>query len=121
MEDKDAVKAFANVMLPMIRRVMPSVIAQDILSVQPMTVTSSRVELRCGTATLAGSQTGTWFTVYVSMPFSFAMKPAHGIEHYQWCVDTFGPEDNVNWFEKDYRFYFRNEADMSMFVLKWTT
>lgn len=43
-----------------------------------------------------------------------------------WCEQTFGPCSNVwehldcgRWYQNDRKFWFRNEADRTMFVLKW--
>ena len=56
-----------------------------------------------------------------------------------WCVDTFGDRSNVwdittsysgepptwrergRWFANDRRFWFRNERDRTMFILRWTS
>lgn len=47
-------------------------------------------------------------------------------EMLEWCVETFGPtpEDGVwtpgaRWYSNNAKFWFRNEADRTMFVLKW--
>lgn len=44
----------------------------------------------------------------------------------EWCVNTFGPtpKDGVwtpgmKWYVNNARFYFREEADMALFVLRW--
>jgi hypothetical protein len=42
----------------------------------------------------------------------------------KWCVDTFGP--NMSWNEsarvrfKNSHFYFRNEADLAWFLMRWS-
>ena len=47
-----------------------------------------------------------------------------------WCLDTFGsngsawekdkaPQPNARWYMNDRRFWFRNESDRTMFILKW--
>jgi hypothetical protein len=47
-----------------------------------------------------------------------------------WCLDTYGnsgslwdknkaPKPNARWYMNDRRFWFRNEADRTMFILKW--
>lgn len=122
-KDHDAVEVIGKIILPIIRKVHPTLIAQQITSVQPMTMGhQGKVELRCGTAYLDGSKKGDWFTVYVVIPFNFSMPSKHNAKGDQrpWCIETFGPESNDTWFERDSRFYFRNEADQSMFVLRWT-
>jgi hypothetical protein len=44
----------------------------------------------------------------------------------KWCFDTFGPtpEDGVwtpsaRWYANSAKFWFRNEADLTLFVLRW--
>lgn len=44
----------------------------------------------------------------------------------QWCVETYGPtpEDGVwtpgsRWYSNNAKFWFRNEVDRTLFVLKW--
>jgi hypothetical protein len=38
---------------------------------------------------------------------------------FNWCVEYFGKE-GVRWFEKKGKFYFKNEPDLTMFILKWS-
>jgi len=37
-----------------------------------------------------------------------------------WCTEQFGPE-GVRWFEKQKRFYFKNEHDCTLFILRWAS
>jgi hypothetical protein len=117
-KDHDAVAAVTKIMMPVIRKVVPSLIAQDILSVQPMTLPSDKTRLDLGTAYLGGSKEGDWFTVMVGKPFIFAIKGELKGEnkHLNWCKATF---NNDTWFERDGRYYFRKEEDRTMFILKW--
>ena len=121
-KDQDAVNVVGKIIMPMIRRVMPNIIANQILSVQPMALPSSKLELRLGTAYLDGSKKGDWHTVFVVLPFIFAIKGElkGPNKHLDWCKQTFGEESNDTWFMRDDRYYFRNEADQAMFVLRWT-
>lgn len=36
-----------------------------------------------------------------------------------WCQETFGKSGH-RWFEKKKKFYFKDERDMSIFILKWS-
>lgn len=36
-----------------------------------------------------------------------------------WCQERFGKE-GVRWFEKKDKFYFKDEKDLTMFILKWS-
>lgn len=35
-----------------------------------------------------------------------------------WCQEHFG-KSGVRWFEKKKKFYFKDEKDMTMFILRW--
>jgi hypothetical protein len=36
-----------------------------------------------------------------------------------WCLERFG-KSGARWFEKKDKFYFKNEKDLTMFILRWT-
>lgn len=36
-----------------------------------------------------------------------------------WCEENLG-KSGSRWFEKDSKFYFKDEKDMSMFILRWS-
>lgn len=36
-----------------------------------------------------------------------------------WCFEHYG-KSGARWFEKQQKFYFRNEKDMTMFILRWS-
>lgn len=40
-------------------------------------------------------------------------------EAYDWCKTQFG-KSGARWFEKQGKFYFRSEQDMTMFILRWS-
>lgn len=37
----------------------------------------------------------------------------------KWCKDHFGKSGH-RWFEKEQKFYFKSEKDMSLFILRWS-
>jgi hypothetical protein len=37
----------------------------------------------------------------------------------EWCVNQFG-KSGARWFEKEKRFYFKDEKDMTLFILRWS-
>jgi hypothetical protein len=127
-KDHDAVNVINKIILPMIRKVTPGLIAHQITGVQPMMPLSpTKTRLDLGTAYLGGSKEGDWFTVMVVKPFKFAIKgELKGDDpHTDWCKATFGESynnltDQCFWFERDGRYYFRNESDRMIFVLRWT-
>jgi hypothetical protein len=120
-KEDDAVNVIGNILTPMIRKVAPALIAQQILRVQPMfPLSPTKTRLDLGTAYLGGSKEGDWFTVMVVKPFKLAFKgELKGDDpHTDWCKATF--RDSDTWFERDGRYYFRQESDRMMFVLRWT-
>jgi len=38
---------------------------------------------------------------------------------HDWCIEHFGKEGS-RWFEKNGKFYFKDEKDMTMFILRWS-
>lgn len=38
---------------------------------------------------------------------------------YDWCVERYG-KPGIRWFEKKRKFYFKNEQDLTMFILKFS-
>jgi len=69
-------------------------------------------------------------TVYGSR--YYCVEPVGGswLRMETWCLDTFGsngsawdkdkaPQPNARWYMNDRRFWFRNEADRTLFILKW--
>ena len=37
----------------------------------------------------------------------------------EWCTEHFG-KNGSRWFEKKKKFFFKDEKDMSMFILRWS-
>ena len=51
----------------------------------------------------------------------------HWNEMMDWMIQTFGPTahdgvwtPNMRWYANNSKFWFRNEADLTMFILKWS-
>ena len=47
-----------------------------------------------------------------------------------WCLKTFGPSDDVwdfkvcnvgRWYKNDRKFWFRNERDRTLFIMRWSS
>ena len=36
-----------------------------------------------------------------------------------WCIEKYG-HSGARWFEKDKKFFFKNEKDMTLFILRWS-
>lgn len=111
-----------NILIPMIRVLHPTVIAQQLVGVQPMTAASGQV-----------------FSIDTQFPYDshpcykFSRQWHIGkVSVYQsanlvhkWCEETFGPHPKnpdawCRWYRYSIkRFYFRDEQDILMFKLKW--
>jgi hypothetical protein len=56
---------------------------------------------------------------WVSMPVNDSNKYLDTVTPaIEWCNDCFGKPGN-RWFEKKKKFYFKNEKDMTLFILKF--
>ena len=99
-----------KVLIPMIRKVMPGLMAQQITGVQPMT-----------------SITGRIFTENYSFGISYNVKYWPHQFHLdkdwgevmlaeRWCYQNF---KSRNWKHSGHRFVFKREADATLFALKW--
>lgn len=84
-----------KILIPLIRKHLASVIANDIMSVQPM-----------------------------SNPFDVELWPYHTEIRYnqciparEWCLETL---DNDEWISKVQFFAFKNEQAYSWFMLRWS-
>lgn len=65
---------------------------------------------------------GQYHWVMPKMLKSVAMsKPLSDKDMIEWCEKQFGKGGSGHrWFEHHNRFYFKNEEDMTMFVLRWS-
>jgi hypothetical protein len=105
--------AMQKVLLPMIRRVIPSLIANEIVGVQPMSGPTQR-----------------WSIVddpYNAYPYSvtfnqslwaLSIESKTLVKMLQWCNDTI---PSGNWYSTHSAFHFRNAEDRTMFMLKAET
>jgi len=67
-----------------------------------------------------------YFTIK-PMAFTIYGDSSHWDQMLTWCVDTFGPapKDGVwtpssRWYANNTRFWFKEEADRTMFILRWS-
>jgi hypothetical protein len=68
-------------------------------------------------------EAGGWGMTYrwVSLPVTQQNKYQNTTElATEWCIEKWGTE-GVRWFEKKGRFYFREEYDRTMFILRWAS
>jgi hypothetical protein len=61
----------------------------------------------------------------------YTVEPIGGnwLDMETWCLKTFGPSDDVwdfktvnvgRWYKNDRKFWFRNERDRTMFIMRWS-
>lgn len=108
-------------MLPMIRRVTPALIAQEILGVQPM----MPVKRMYTTGVDYSSENPfevEWYWVETTAPFIFSMRlnnvpPLTNIG--EWCKETFG-DDQITWKTHLSKYSFKEEEMRTMFILRWS-
>ena len=57
---------------------------------------------------------------WVSLPVTDKNKYENTTElATEWCQEQYG-KSGSRWFEKERKFYFKNEKDMTMFILRWS-
>jgi hypothetical protein len=136
-EDKEKeLEQVRKVIIPMIRQIVPGMIAQQITGVQPMsTERRDKIPYETGISREVDGDVE-FYWVKPSQPdpgmylfsttFSKAKKRNEEID--AWCYATFGPRGtwgvdlvnpNARWHASDQKYYFRNEADRTLFVLRW--
>lgn len=114
---------YAKVIIPMVRTLMPDMIARDIVSVQPMAMGNIR-KTTTGIDTYA-NVTWHWVSHYNRNWLNWDDTVDHNKEVEEWVIQTFGkrttdwPEATDRWFASDGKYYFRDESDLLAFMLKW--
>lgn len=102
---------FSKVLLPMIRRMVPTIIANDIVGVQPMnTVPTVPYELQCSEILNELQE-----TVYCVQVIKYIISIDMPNNMREWVYDTFG--DRVS--HAGNKFYFERDSDRTLFLLKW--
>ena len=132
-DNDDTAKALRKVMIPMIRKAVPGLIAQGIVSVQPI-IFPTRIPMETGETykndAVAYSNPGDEVEYYWVKPssdfslFSIDTQYERNNQIFDWCVETYGTlhswaVPDRRWFGSDQKYYFRDEADRTLFILKW--
>jgi hypothetical protein len=128
-----------KVLIPMVRQAMPSLIAQQIVGVQPMNISTDETPLETGEtyideATSYATEANT-VEFYWAKPkeqsisiFNFRNLTSNldlDIEIFTWAHDTFGaPSDPATtverWFRSNKKYYFTDAEDRLVFVMRWS-
>lgn len=122
MKDKD--NDLAKILLPEIRKIMPTILAEEIVGVQPM----QNPEWKTGENRGQIQQSEFWVEPPINLNKLFDIVGRGKIkkytppsfEYYKWCEDFFGPEYVAHWYRNENRYYFMKEEDRTAFMLKWT-
>jgi hypothetical protein len=114
-----------NVILPMISKMMPSLIAQQIIGVQPMTTKAANVFRIKSTPQDPN-------IVKFHKKYRFSRAKWHeatisfkdGPAIWEWCTERFGKQDKnpdawSRWYIAINTIRFRDEKDYLMFLLRW--
>lgn len=110
-----------KILIPMIRRVLPAIMADDLVGVQPM----QESEWRTGEGKGQMRELEYWVQPPVGMGQVFAIRSQNfqkrsNIAAMQiWCEETFGMEYATDWYKQGSAFYFLNETDRTAFMLRW--
>ena len=104
----------ANILLPIIQKITPTVIANDIVGVQPMTSTKQYeldVEEILNELQEVMYCVTVRFSIMSVMPLNLVSDKIH-----KWTIDTF--KDRV--IVSNTKYYFKYEKDRTLFLLKWS-
>ena len=112
-----------KVLIPMIRKVMPAIIANDIVNVQPM----QDIGWRTGEGKGQMREREYWIQPPQGVGDIFEISRTHLLQKKNpdiatmqiWCEETFGMEYATDWYRNGGAFYFLNEADRTAFTLRW--
>lgn len=128
---------WSSVLIPMIRNAMPEIIAQDIVSVQPMTSPAVgsmfTMNWESGPIKLVSNNDYTTQRPYHVRVTggTLSNREAKHYEMSRWCGEMFGPfvdsqtevvnsPLNARWFYNEQTFKFRDEKDRTLFLLTWS-
>lgn len=102
-------------MIPLIRKQIPAMVAQEIVGVQPM----NEVRLfKLRNPTKYKFSRAKWYEAEFDDKYYFEVD--------KWCEEQFGPHPKnpdawCRWFHRDtYRIHFRDEKDYVLFCLRWS-
>jgi len=115
-----------KILIPIIRKILPVNLAQEILSVQPMTGPSKIFTLRANynRKPKYNFSRAKWYEADREMVKTKSAYVKYSTEQFSWCVAQFGPQPNYpdawsRWYMINDRFRFRDEKDYIWFMLRW--
>lgn len=103
--------------MPLIRLCTPSIIASQILSVQPMNTIHTRILTSIEPYVINGEPID-----YYEVSLNYIYFEFNNDEVYNWVVDTFGGFSTDRWFSRGSTTYlFKNLDDRNWFILRWSS
>ena len=108
-------KSFQRILLPIIRRVMPTITANEVMNGHAMLSTPFIV----GEHVVAFNGTD-YHYVKLSLDYQNGL-PSN--KEYAWCTEVFGKSDADSprrWFKMGISYYFKEEIDRTAFVMRWS-
>lgn len=118
---------YNKVLIPMIRKILPGVIASQLVGVQPMSGIRT-IPMETGESHHSdGTIEYYWVKPQMDMTFLFGggAFPTGASNMRDWVCETYGPEQTPGhkiqrkWIQFDRMYCFREESDRMLFVLKW--
>ena len=112
-----------KILIPMIRKVLPAVIANDLVRVQPM----QDLGWRTGEGKGQMHDLEYWIQAPQGAGDIFEISLSHRVQKRNpdiaimqiWCEETFGMEYATGWYKQGSAFYFVRETDRTAFALRW--
>ena len=118
------------VIIPLIRKVVPNLIAQEIVGVQPMSIDTNSIfdiyskdqkdQMTIGYSPEYNQPY--WAEPTLGGPFSRRHKKYQEI--HDWAIKTFGDSNdkwnNPRWSASNRKYWFKYEKDRTLFVMKWS-
>jgi hypothetical protein len=114
-----------QILIPMIRQVYPSLIAQQILGVQPMTGPTGEIFTMRTMYDLDSIKFRKKYKFSRAKWYMMDFDIKYYIEVKEWCAEQFGKHDRCPdawsrwWHRYESTIYFRDEDDAIMFKLRW--
>lgn len=118
-----------SVLIPIIRKMLPSVIAQEIVGVQPM---ATNINVFNWSTETKPDELHIGYDPTYNQPY-WVQPELGGLfsrrhERYQeindWCNQTFGAStegwNNPRWSASNRKYWFKYEKDRTLFVMKWS-
>lgn len=105
----------AQEILKELKKTLPELIAEDIVGNMPMSTGED----------YTGSHARYWVSPAHDADLSWEDRIVHNRALNEWCTLTYGPKGvwhlpDCRWFSSNGKYFFINETDRTMFILRWS-